>query len=304
MNSEIFGHVFNIQRYSLDDGNGIRTCVFMKGCPLKCAWCHNIESQAFSNEIAYYANSCISCGLCCTVCPEGCHRLTYKGEHIFQRARCTLCGSCAEVCPTESLEMIGSKKSVAEVIQIVLRDRIFYGESGGMTISGGEPMSQPVFTLALAMSARKNVINVALETSGYGRTSDFLNMIPWCNQILFDCKAASSDHQRLTGVTDVVILENLDALYNHGAKIILRCPMVANGNMTNEFIDKIIALGKRYPTIVGIELLPYHNIGINKSELLGRVRQQVFETPSPELMHQVELRIKQNTTVKVTTCYA
>lgn len=297
MQNDLRARVFNIQRYSVDDGAGIRTCVFLKGCPLRCAWCHNPESQSFAMEISCNPNACISCGACARVCPSGAHRIA--DGHSFVRENCIRCGKCAQACPTGSLEIVGTQMTVDEVLKRALRDRVFYGENGGVTITGGEPMAQPEFTLALARAAKAAGVSVAVETSGFGRTEDFLALIPWCDQFLFDCKAASEDHERLTGVSDRQILKNLFAIGGQGAHIVLRCPVVKGGNLNGAFAEKIIQLANACPGIEAVELLPYHATGLGKAGSIGMAAQQRFETPSADEMAALATQLKRHTQVKV-----
>lgn len=175
------GLVFNIQRFCLDDGAGIRTCVFLKGCPLACAWCHNIESQSFGKEIGYSAFRCVGCGSCIAVCKAGCHSFDEKGKHVFRREKCTQCGKCAEVCAPQALEEVGEWKSCEEVMGVVMRDLSFYGNLGGITVTGGEPMSQFEFTYELAKAADRAHISFMMETSGYGKTEDFMKIAELCD---------------------------------------------------------------------------------------------------------------------------
>lgn len=280
------GMIFNIQRFSLHDGDGIRTCVFLKGCPLSCAWCHNIESQSFLSEIAYYDNLCIYCSMCEKVCLPKCHRVCSNG-HIFKRDNCIKCGKCADVCPANAMNMVGKSVTCEEVINEVLKDVNFYGKDGGITITGGEPLAQPEFTYALAYLSKKNGLTVDIETSGFGSKSDFEKLIQVCDCFLFDCKASHEDHLRLVGVDDKVILENLKFLCENGASVILRCPIVKGGNLNDEYIKKIKRLKSMYKNILGVELLPYHSTGYEKSKRLGIENQQLFETPNDDDLKKI-----------------
>ena len=285
------GCVFHIQRFSTDDGEGIRTVVFLKGCPLRCVWCHNAEGIGFSPEIALYPASCIGCGGCVSVCPNGASSLR-EGKALVDREKCVSCGLCADACPSEALASVGKAISVEAVMDAVLRDRIFFGEKGGLTVSGGEPMAQPAFTIALAKAAKREGISVAVETSGYGKKADFEALLPYCDAFLFDCKASGEDHVRLVGKEDRVILENLDFLCRSGASVTLRCPIVAGANLTDAFIEKIAALSKKYAAIRAVQLMPYHKTGVEKSLVLGREPQAVFSSPDAKTLSRLAERIK------------
>lgn len=277
------GRIFNIQRFSTDDGDGIRTCVFLKGCPLRCAWCHNAESLSTAFELALYAQSCIGCGTCVAECPTGALSLQ-SGKVCIDRTACKGCMRCAEICCTEALVQIGKDMTVDGVMEVVFKDWIFYGTSGGLTITGGEPMAQPQFTIALAQAANAEGISVAVETSGFGNAADFEALLPYCDLFLFDCKASAQRHREWTGVEDTRILQNLDLLATRGAKIRLRCPLVVGANLDGAFVEKIIALAKAYPAIEAVQLMPYHNTGIGKAEHLGKPRQTGFEAPDGQTL--------------------
>ena len=277
------GHVFNLQRFSTDDGDGIRTCVFLKGCPLRCAWCHNAESLSATSELAFYAQNCIGCGACVAECPAGAIRLQEKKARV-DRTACTRCMRCAEVCCAEALVRIGKDMTVDDVMEVVFKDRIFYGKSGGLTITGGEPLAQPRFTIALAQAAKAEGISVVVETSGYGKPADFLALLPTCDLFLFDCKASTQKHRELVGVEDTQILQNLALLSSRGARIRLRCPVVKGANLDGAFAEKIIWLAKTYPAIEAVQLMPYHNTGIGKNETLGKPAQATFATPNAQTL--------------------
>ena len=217
------GCVFNIQKFSIHDGPGIRTTVFLKGCPLRCLWCHNPEGLEPSPEIEFEPSKCIGCGACVSACPAGCQTMDEAGRG-FDRSRCDRCGKCADVCLTGSLKRVGRRMTVGEVMAKVLDDRLFYETSGGgMTLSGGEPFFQPDFALALLEAAKKEGLHTALETSGFCSRAVLIKAVPLTDLFLFDYKATGDElHKRLTGVLQAPILENLRALSDAGAKILYR----------------------------------------------------------------------------------
>ena len=182
--------------------------------------------------------------------------------------------------------------TVDEVMEVVRRDSVFYGKTGGMTITGGEPLAQAAFTLALTKAAKAEKISVVVETSGFGKTEDLLALVPFCDLFLFDCKASSADHKALIGVADDLILNNLAALCKVQATVILRCPVVEGANVNEEFIQKIISLAGNNAAIKEIQLMPYHATGIEKSDIIGKVPQKRFETPSEELLTDLAKKIE------------
>ena len=284
------GPVFEIQRFSTDDGGGIRTCVFLKGCPLRCRWCHNAEGLSPRPELAFYKENCIGCGACTNACPNV--ALSSEGGRVkLDRTRCVACGRCAAGCPTGALTLIGQAMTVDEVMEVVRRDKIFYGTTGGLTITGGEPLAQGTFTLALARAAKAEGISVAVETSGFGDTEVICQLVPTCDVFLFDCKADSASHKTHTGVDDALILKNLDAICQRGARVVLRCPVVADVNFNEAFVQKIIALAMRYAAIEAVQLMPYHATGREKPVALGGAAQPTFAAPDAPTLEALVARI-------------
>ena len=272
------GMIFDIQRTSLHDGPGIRTDVFMKGCPLRCAWCHNPESRSTSKEISFRPESCAACGECVKTCQQDAHQIV-DGAHIYDRALCQQCGECVETCLYEALKLAGQKKTVDEIMAVVLRDRPFYEQSGGgLTITGGEPMLQEEFTLALLKAAKASGLHTCLDTCGWANQGAYAHVLPFVDLFLFDYKATDPEiHQQLTGVSNEPILANLDFLLQQGASIQLRCPLIPGINDTPEHLAGIAALSKRHPGLAGIDLMAYHNIGNAKYERYG------LKNPLPDL---------------------
>jgi len=261
--------VTNIQKFSVQDGPGIRTTVFVKGCPLRCLWCHNPETQNLQQELAYRPNLCIGCGQCTTVCDHGGHTITPEG-HIFDRSGCIACGKCQEVCGG-ALEIIGEDKTVEEVLRVVMQDKAFYDHSGGgMTISGGEPMSNFPFTGALLREAKKLGLHTAMETCGMGSREHFMEILPVTDLFLFDYKETNPEnHLKFTGVKQDVILENLALLNEHHADVILRCPIIPGYNDHDEHFRGIARTADSYACIREVQIEPYHPLGESKAESVG-----------------------------------
>ena len=272
------GMIFDIQRSSLHDGPGIRTAVFLKGCPLRCIWCHNPESQSKALDISFRLEACTTCGACTNICIRGAHRIV-EGDHIFDRSLCDKCGECVDTCLYEALKLAGQAWTVERVMAIVRRDRLFYEQSGGgLTITGGEPMLQAEFTLALLQAARAEGLHTCLDTSGWASQRAFEQFLPFVDLFLFDYKATDPvTHKTLTGVSNELILSNLDFLYRQAARIRLRCPLIPGINDTPAHLEGIAGLHRRYPGLDGIDLMAYHNVGNAKYERFG------LENPLPDL---------------------
>ncbi len=278
------GLVFNLQKYSLQDGPGIRTTVFFKGCPLRCLWCHNPESICPRPEVLIMENRCIGCSECRDACPlpgaaggAGCLDVRQDG--------CTCCGLCVEACPTGARQMVGREMTVEEVTREVLKDRMFYESSGGgVTISGGEPLNQPEFLIALLQSLRSHGIHTTLDTTGFGRTEDLLAAARLADLVLYDIKAIDdAQHRRLTGVSNRIILENLRRLDRDHRNIWLRLPVVPGFNDDRRNLQETADFITGLRNVTLVNFLPFHRTGLDKFERLGRehVLAEV-QAPSPE----------------------
>ena len=263
--------VFNVQRFSLGDGPGIRTTVFMKGCPLNCLWCHNPESKNAYPELMLYPDKCIGCGSCLKVCPKGLHTIGEQGEHLIDREKCARCFACSESC-VGALEAAGKEMSVEEVLTEVLKDNAFYLNSGGgMTLSGGEPLMHFDFSLALLQSAKERGLHTCIETCGYAPWEHIEALIPYVDIFRWDVKEIDpARHKEYTGVSNERILENLRKLSAAGAEIVLRCPIIPGLNDRKEHLSGIAALAEELSGVTRVDVEPYHPLGQGKSEALGR----------------------------------
>ncbi len=259
----IFGTIFNIQRYCIHDGPGIRTTVFLKGCPMHCAWCENPESIRAKAQLGFYAKQCIGCGECERICPRGAIKIAR--EERIDWTKCNDCGQCVETCPGLALQMIGETLSVGEVVTRVLRDKPFFDRSGGgVTISGGEPTLQYDFLRALLSALKKEGLHTVLETNGFLSWEKLEALLDLVRIFYFDLKAIDPvKHREFTGVANDLILDNADKLKKMGARVVYRLPLIPFLNAT---LDSIRQLGSFLDDIgaAEIHLLPYHSLGTGK----------------------------------------
>lgn len=263
--------ILDIEKFALHDGPGIRTVVFVKGCPLHCLWCHNPESQSFKAEVLFNESKCHYCGSCGNVCPGSCHSIA-KELHTFDRKRCAACGACSEICPADALKRSGTVMSVAEVMDEVLKDMAFYQNSGGgLTLSGGEPLAHFAFTSALLKAAKESGVHTAIETCGFAPWEQIQSLLPLTDLWLWDVKAPPEKYKNLTGADWEPIHANLKKAAESGSNIVLRCPLVPDVNDEDPQLLRIAELANELGSSVqGIDLEPYHPLGEGKSRELGR----------------------------------
>lgn len=271
------GLIFDIQRFSIHDGPGIRTVVFFKGCPLHCAWCANPESQRMQPEAADFADNCIGCGDCLATCPRGAIRDATGGEghhrpFSIDRSECDDCGRCAEVCMPEAKRLIGRQVTAEEVMAEVRKDTAFYRSSGGgVTLSGGEPLSQPAFSRAILDACRRAGIPTALETCGHAAFDDLASVCALADDIYFDVKVLDDEaHRRWTGVSNERILENLRRLGECQTQVVVRSPLIPGCNDRERDVRSLARLCAELPQVRALEVLPYHSLGEHKYQRLQR----------------------------------
>lgn len=252
----------------MHDGPGIRTTVFLKGCPMRCAWCHNPETQKRKKELLFYSKKCIGCRMCEAVCPNKAHN--FGENHTIDRRKCIVCGKCAEVCPTGALEVSGKEMTVREILCEVEKDSAFYGKDGGLTLSGGEPLLNAEIAIRLLEECKIRGISTAVETCGYVDEKALTRAAEFVDLFLWDIKDTNDKRHRLyTGVSNERIIENLYSVGSLGAKIRLRCIIVSGVNTDEEHYSGIARLAKTVPGVEGVELLAYHAYGGVKNVFLG-----------------------------------
>ena len=264
------GRIFEIQRFSIHDGPGIRTTVFLKGCTLRCLWCHNPEGIDVAQAISFMPGRCIGCRYCFSVCKHNAHRM--EGDrHVLDREACALCGSCTEKCYSGALELVGRNMTVPEVMDEVLRDKPFYETSGGgMTLSGGEPLMQIEFVATLLHAAGQAGLHRAVETCGHVAREKFRRILDDVNVFLYDIKDIdSARHRELTGSSNEQILDNLRFLHDSGAAVLVRLPIIPGLNDREDHFQGIARLAAGLPKLLGFEVMPYHPLGTGKFHRLG-----------------------------------
>jgi pyruvate formate lyase activating enzyme len=277
------GVIFNIQRYCLHDGSGIRTTIFFKGCPLRCAWCANPESIYSKPQLLVMPSKCIKCKRCLKACKN--NALSDKGR---DKKKCVVCGTCAKECPTGALEITGEDLTIAEVLKEVLKDITFYNcSNGGITFSGGEPLYQPEYAYSLAKAIKMNYLNLSIETSGYAKWQEIERILMQMDEILYDIKMMDSEkHRQFTGVQNQLILENAEKSSKLGIKMIIRVPLIGGVNDSEENIRDTA----NFANSIGVKelhLLPYHRFGETKYNKIGKKINTDFYKPEDKWINKL-----------------
>ena len=281
------GTTFNILRYTVDDGPGLRTTVFLKGCPLSCPWCSNPESQLADPEVSFRQAMCVGCGRCAALCPE--HAIAIvKRKASIDRARCRRCMTCVEACLNEAMVLMGEQKSIEDVWKVVRRDRDYYEESGGgVTVSGGEPLMQADFVAALFRKLHEEGIHTCLDTTGFASADALERVLAHTDLVLFDLKHMDSGkHRDIVGVPTEPIHENFKRIVNAGVEIIVRIPYIPEFNDDDENMHATAEFVKSNAPSALVNILPYHEYGSNKYGSIGRVYPMPpTQKPSPEQLN-------------------
>jgi pyruvate formate lyase activating enzyme len=284
----VTGFVSRIRRLAIHDGPGIRSVVFLKGCPLHCAWCAAPETQADHADLELFPDRCVACDACLRVCPENAVRVLENRRDI-DRERCTVCGRCVEVCYADALRLVGARRTVAEVLGEVGRDRVFYARSGGgVTLSGGEPLHQPAFTRALLRACRLSGLHTAMETSGYAEWETLAGVLPELDLLLYDIKHTDPRrHEALTGASNEDILENLRRAVRSGIPTIIRVPVIPGINDGADDVRALARLLHEVGPIRQVDLLPYHRLGEATYARMGRTYTLTLPLPTDEHIQSI-----------------
>lgn len=293
------GIICNLKRFAVHDGPGVRTTLFLKGCPLRCLWCHNPESTRQSPELGIRFHKCTACGECARFCSR--HRIE-DGKHFFDRSACTACGKCVDTCPFDVLVRYGQRLTPSEALTLLCEDRIFYDESGGgVTISGGEPLLQADFCRELCGLLKEQDIHTAIDTCGHVPWTAFEKVLPFTDLFLYDFKHIDSTrHRELTGCGNELIKENLCRLSQTGKPVEIRMIMLPGLNMSEDDLTAAAVFLSTLPNILRIRLLPYHALSSSKYEALGlHYAMPDIKTPTPDELASAATLIRQKTKMTV-----
>lgn len=274
------GIILNTKQFEIHDGPGMRTTLFLKGCPLRCKWCHNPESWIIKPQLAYYAHKCVLCGKCVEACPNGVHSIDENNKHQMNRDACTLCGKCVQVCPRNAFTLFGKEVSPEDILPELLEDKIFFeGSGGGVTVSGGEPLMQADFTAELLNLLKENGVHTAVDTCLFATREALEKVLPYADMFLIDVKAIDEDvHKKCTGVSNVGILENLRYIDSIGKPYEIRIPLVPEEN--DGEMQKIADFLCTLQNVDRVKLLAYHDLSRSKYAALN-MRYVMGETRVP-----------------------
>jgi pyruvate formate lyase activating enzyme len=287
------GIIFNVQRYSVNDGPGIRTLIFFKGCPLRCEWCSNPESQHKKRQIMFFGNLCNHCGACVDACPNGCIAAD-NGNRVYNPANCDMCGCCQDICPNSAIKMVGEKMGVEEAVTVAEKDYLFYLNSGGgVTLGGGEPTLQAPFAAQLLKELKVFGIHTAMETCGYSEWPVLERLTPNLDLLLYDVKHIDPTiHNQHTGKSNERILSNLKKLLKGETPVIIRIPVIPGFNNDARTMKEIASFLNRYNgsgVLERVDLLPYHKLGVGKYEALSCIyKLKGCKTPADEFMEDLK----------------
>ncbi|MGB9820766.1 MAG: glycyl-radical enzyme activating protein [Pseudothermotoga sp.] len=288
------GLIFNIQRFAIHDGPGIRTTIFMKGCPLSCWWCHNPEGICPSIELMWTRYKCIHCQSCVDICPN--RALSFDEDRLMlDRTRCTSCGKCAQICPTTALKVVGKWVEEEDIFREIEKDMMYFDQSdGGVTFSGGEPLLQTDFLLQVLPKIKSHQIHVAIDTSGYTTKEDLEKILPYVDLFLYDLKMVDrAKHKENTGVENDIIKENLRSLISKKKHVIIRIPVIPGVNDSKSDTDEFIVFLKSLNDDIEVNLLPYHDVS-EKYEALWKKTRNAITKDLDEAVLRIKNKLQMN----------